>query len=66
MEKGDEIYLIRDGQIYTYKTVSTQIVDPDNVEFLTKNTTKKMVTLMTCWPAGTTAKRLIVTGEIVE
>ena len=31
---------------------------------LNKRIDKKMATLMTCWPAGTDLKRLVVVGEL--
>jgi LPXTG-site transpeptidase (sortase) family protein len=36
------------------------------VSVLERNKKKSEITLMTCWPIGTTLNRLIVTGELVE
>jgi sortase (surface protein transpeptidase) len=33
---------------------------------LKKDKSKSEITLMTCWPVGTTLNRLIVTGELME
>ena len=58
--KGDEVDLFYQGQRYTYKVINTTIVDPSQVEYLTRKTNKEFLTLQTCWPPGTTLKRLLV------
>ncbi len=60
LEKGDEIDLFYKGQRFVYHVVGTQIVDPSQVEFIRRKTNKEFLTLQTCWPAGTTLKRLLV------
>ncbi len=57
---GDEIYLFYKGQKFTYEVAEQKTVAPENVEYLKGDPAKKTLTLMTCWPAGTTLKRLIV------
>lgn len=66
LEAGDEIKLYYKGDTFVYRVTEKTIVDPKNVSYLTKQTTKKIVTLMTCWPPGTTAKRLLVIAEIIQ
>lgn len=60
LEIGDEVDLFYKGQRYVYKVNGTQIVDPSQVDFLTRKTNKELLTLQTCWPPGTTLKRLLV------
>lgn len=60
LDKGDEIDLFFKGQRYKYIVVETSIVDPSQVEYLTRKTDREFVTLQTCWPPGTTLKRLLV------
>lgn len=60
LEKGDEVDLFFKGQRYKYRVVETSIVDPSQVEYLTRKTNREFVTLQTCWPPGTTLKRLLV------
>lgn len=60
LQKGDEVDLFYKGQRYTYKVINTTIVDPSQVEYLTRKTNKEFLTLQTCWPPGTTLKRLLV------
>lgn len=66
MEKGDEIYLFYQGEKFKYRVLEKTIAEPGNLSYLTKKTSQKMVTLMTCWPPGTTFKRLLVIGELSE
>jgi LPXTG-site transpeptidase (sortase) family protein len=60
---GDEIYLFYKGQKFVYKVTEQKTVAPENVEYIQGDPAKKTLTLMTCWPAGTTLKRLIVIAE---
>ncbi len=56
----DEINLFYKGQRYVYRVIDKKVVDPSQVEYLTRKTNKEFLTLQTCWPAGTTLKRLLV------
>jgi len=64
--EGDEIYLFYQGKPYVYTVTGKSIVEPTNVSFLTKKTRSKELTLMTCWPPGTSLKRYIVTAVAKE
>ena len=58
--KGDEVDLFYRGHRFIYKVVDTRIVDPTQIEYLTRKTDKEFLTLQTCWPPGTTFKRFLV------
>jgi len=60
LEKGDEVNIFYKGQRFVYKVISKKIVDPKQVEYLTRKSNKEFLTLQTCWPPGTTLKRLLV------
>src|SRR3989344_3881131 len=60
LENGDEVDLIYKGKRYIYRVTNKLIVDPSEVEYLTKQLNYEQLTLQTCWPPGTTFKRLIV------
>jgi len=60
LEGGDEVDLFYQGQRVVYKVIDKKIVDPSQVEFLTRKTNREFLTLQTCWPPGTTLKRLLV------
>lgn len=57
---NDEINIFYKGQRYIYKVIGKKIVDPSEVYYLTRKTNKEFLTLQTCWPPGTTLKRLLV------
>lgn len=66
MEIGDEVSLFYQGQRYTYKIEEKIIIEADDVEYLTRKTDYELLTLQTCWPPGTTLKRLIVSGRRIS
>jgi sortase A len=60
LENGDEIDIFYQGQRYVYRVIGREIVDPSQVQYLTRKTNREFLTLQTCWPPGTTLKRLLV------
>ncbi len=60
LEKNDEVDLFYQGQRYVYRVIGTEIVDPSQVQYLTRKTNREFLTLQTCWPPGTTLKRLLI------
>ena len=60
LDKGDEINLFYKGKRYVYKVIDKKIIDPSEVQYLTRKSSKEFLTLQTCWPLGTTLKRLLV------
>ena len=67
---GDMIYMDYEGTRYAYKLTGTMIVDPSDVNSLRKiasdNEGKPMITLLTCYPLGTSKQRYVVYGEQVS
>lgn len=57
---GDEINIFYKGERYVYHVVGSKIVDPSEVEYITRKTNTEFLTLQTCWPLGTTFKRLLI------
>ena len=66
LEEGDEVNLFYEGQRFTYRVTGKQIIDPSEVEYLTRKTDSELLTLQTCWPPGTTAKRQLIFAERVS
>jgi LPXTG-site transpeptidase (sortase) family protein len=66
LEIGDEVVTYYGGQKYTYKIKQKEVINPNDVSVLKRETNKKEITLMTCWPIGTTYNRLLVIGELVK
>lgn len=65
LEIGDEIIVYYEGEPHTYQVTSKKTVAPDAVEYLQAGKTEKL-TLMTCWPPGTTFKRLLIQAEPIS
>ncbi len=66
LNAGDNIFLYMDGNKYRYQVFEKTLVEPTNVSYLMEKTDRKLLTLMTCWPPGTTYKRLIVRAQLQE
>ncbi len=60
LEKNDEVDIFYQGQRYVYRVIGREIVDPSQVQYLTRKTNHEFLTLQTCWPPGTTLKRLLI------
>lgn len=66
LETGDEIYIWHEGKKYTYKVTESRITDPKDISFLHDFYSTETIVLQTCWPPGSTSKRLLVFGERVD
>ncbi len=62
---GDEVKIYYNEKSYMYIIREKVVVTPDNVEVL-RQTQDRTLTLMTCTPIGTNAKRLIIKADLVE
>ena len=61
LKPGDDIIVFFENQRHNYVVTESKIVDPQDVSFITQaKTGKEQVILQTCWPPGTTWKRLLV------
>ena len=67
LEKGDEIIIYYFQKKYVYTVTEHREVKPGDVKTLeSRDKTKRELSLMTCWPVGTTLDRLIVFAELNE
>lgn len=66
LEKGDEVYLFYKGNKYLYEVEERKTVKATEVSYLTDKGSEKKLTLMTCWPAGTTLKRMLIIAKAVK
>lgn len=62
---GDVIKVWKDGVEYDYAVTEKLFVSPSDTKYLTLKSTSEQLTLMTCWPPGTTLKRLIVIAKLI-
>jgi sortase A len=60
MEQGDEIDIFFQGQKYTYVVTDRKTINAEEIKYMDATPGQKTLTLMTCWPAGTTLKRMVV------
>ncbi len=65
LEKGDEIIIKKDENIYTYIVSESFVVSPEDVWVLDQ-TSDSIITMITCTPIGTYTDRLIVKGVLLE
>lgn len=67
LEKGDEIIIYYYQKKFVYTVTEHREVKPGDVKTLeSRDKSKKELSLMTCWPVGTTLDRLIVFAELDE
>ncbi len=63
LEFDDPVIVYFEGQKFVYYVENQEIVPSTDLSVL-EPTDNATLTLMTCWPVGTTAKRLIVTAHL--
>lgn len=62
LSPGDDVVIFFENQRYDYVVTGSKIVDPTDVSYLvdSQNQKSEQLILQTCWPPGTTWKRLLV------
>lgn len=66
LEENDEVQVFYEGKEYKYEVKEVKVVSAESVQYLANTTTEKILTLQTCYPPGTTLKRLVVIAQQVE
>jgi LPXTG-site transpeptidase (sortase) family protein len=66
LEVGDEYWVYYKGDKHRYVVQSKKEVSPGDITVLDQPEGKRLATLMTCTPVGTTLRRLIVQSEEVD
>lgn len=64
LDKGDKFSIWYKGKKYVYEIEVKNTVDADKVSVMNDSGLGRSVTLMTCWPPGTTMQRLIIIGKL--
>lgn len=62
---GDKIVVFYKKQRLVYSVTASKVVAPTDLSVLRRSAAPQ-ITLLTCYPVGTTRSRLIVTAELVE
>jgi sortase A len=64
LDKGDDIIVYFENRRYNYKVTDKFITDPSEVSYLVNNRgVEQQLILQTCWPPGTTWKRLFIIAK---
>lgn len=64
LQGGDSIVLFYNNKRYDYTVSEKKIIDPSDVSYLINSLkSPKQLILQTCWPPGTTWKRLLVIAK---
>lgn len=64
LEIGDEVVVFFENRRYNYNVTGKYIADPSEVSMLVNSRlTDEQLILQTCWPPGTTWKRLFITAK---
>lgn len=66
VEYGDQIIVFYNQKKYVYTVREKKVVKPGDVKALERDPSKTELSLMTCWPVGTTLKRMLVFAELTE
>lgn len=63
----DEVVVYYGQEKHTYKISTKNVIRPWDVSILKNDDEdRSKLTLMTCWPIGTTLNRLVLTGELIS
>lgn len=63
LEPGDEIIAYYQGKDYHYQVAEKKVVAPADISDITNVTNESKLVLQTCWPPGTTWKRLLIIAK---
>lgn len=63
---GDTYMVYYGGDRHSYRITKKEEVKPSNVSVLDQPTDRRLSTLMTCTPLGTTLRRLVVVAEEID
>ncbi len=64
LEAGDIVSVFYQGRQYDYRLTSKELLSPAQTKI--SQTQNSSLALMTCWPPGTTFKRLVARGELIK
>lgn len=64
LTKGDEIIVYYQDKPYTYLVKEIKYVNQNEISYLASKSDQNQLTLMTCWPPGTTLKRLLIIADL--
>ncbi|KKU63721.1 hypothetical protein A2972_02835 [Candidatus Amesbacteria bacterium RIFCSPLOWO2_01_FULL_47_33] len=66
LESGDQVEVVYQKRMYKYVVEETEILPPSDLKFLVPQKEREILVLQTCYPPGTTWKRLVVVAKRVS
>ncbi|KKT57956.1 MAG: secreted enzyme, sortase [Candidatus Amesbacteria bacterium GW2011_GWB1_47_19] len=63
LETGDKVEVVYGGRLFKYEVEIREILEPKNVKYLVPQSEEEKLVLATCYPPGTTWKRLVVVAK---
>lgn len=66
MEKGDQVFIRTTDKMLRYEVFSQKVIKPTDFSVLEPKKGQSIITLITCHPRNSNAKRLIVQAKLVE
>jgi len=66
LKRGDEVEIKSAQEDLSFNVLDTKVVKPNDTYVVNQDLSKHLLTLVTCWPAGTVENRLVVTAEEAE
>jgi len=63
LEIGDEIFIWHLGKRYMYRVTEKRETTPEDTSYLKESHEKETIVFQTCWPPGTSWKRLLIFAE---
>ncbi len=66
LEEGDAVYIWNERKRYHYLVSEKMIKEPSDTAFLYQSYDSETIVLQTCWPPGTTQKRLLIFAKRVN
>jgi len=64
LEENDEIKIYFNNIEYSYRVTEKKVVNANDSHYLIQKTNEEILTLQTCYPPGTTLKRLVVIAKL--
>jgi LPXTG-site transpeptidase (sortase) family protein len=65
LQEEDQIIVFFTGQKFVYQVIEQFVTTANDIQWLTHQDNQEKLVLQTCWPPGTTQKRLIVIAKPV-
>ncbi len=63
LAKGDPLFIWVSGELLRYEVEDTRTISPNDLSVLDQNKNGEYLTLITCWPPGTTLQRYAVLAK---